>query len=276
MNLKHIDAHCHLQFPDYTSDREELLTKMREEEVAAIVVGADEKSSREAVELAEKNEHLFATVGIHPSYAGDTNVGLPMSNIRELTKNLKVVAIGECGLDYFAHFVALAKECREINDELKNKQKELFKKHIELAALVDKPLMIHVRPSKNSNDAYQDIIEILKEAKKEYPNLRGDIHFFAGGLAEAEEFFKLDFTISFTAVITFSRDYDEVIKNVSLQNILAETDAPYVAPASRRGQRNDPFAVIDVVAKIAEIRGEEVEMVRKVLLENTKRLFKLP
>jgi TatD DNase family protein len=263
MSVKYIDAHCHLQFPEYASDREELLAQMRDKEVVGIVVGADEKSSRDAVELAEKNENLFASVGMHPSYAEQE---FNEKTFYELAVHQKVVAIGECGLDYY----------REINDEIKNQQKELFKKHIALAAEVNKPLMIHARPSKKSNDAYQDIIEILKEAKIKYPKLRGDIHFFAGGVAEAEEFFKLNFAISFTAVITFARNYDEVIKTVPLKNMLAETDAPYVAPASRRGERNDPLAVIDVVAKIAEIRNEDPEIVREALLKNTKRLFALP
>ena len=125
-----------------------------------------------------------------------------------------------------------------------------------LAAELDEPLIIHVRPSKGTNDAYQDLISILKEAKIKNPTMRGDIHFFAGTLAEAEAFFKLDFTISFTAVITFARNYDEIIKAVPLRNILSETDAPYVAPVSRRGSRNDSLAVIDVISKIAEIRNE--------------------
>ena len=109
--------------------------------------------------------------------------------------------------------------------------------------------------------------------KKKYPNLRGDSHFFAGGVEEAKSFAELGFTTSFTAVITFARDYDAVIRSIPLTSILAETDAPYVAPASRRGERNDPLAVIKVVAKIAEIRGEDAEKVRIALLENTRRLF---
>jgi TatD DNase family protein len=124
-------------------------------------------------------------------------------------------------------------------------------------------------------DAYTDAIEILKEAKAEHPHLRGDIHFFVGGVEEAKAFIALGFTLSFTAVITFARDYDEVIRSVPLTSILAETDAPYVAPASRRGERNDPLAVIDVVNKIASIRGEDPELVRTTLLANTKRLFSL-
>ncbi|MFA5744733.1 MAG: TatD family hydrolase [Candidatus Paceibacterota bacterium] len=270
MTVRYIDTHCHLQFKQYEQDREEIIERMKEEGVAAIVVGTDLETSKEAVVLAEKYEHLYAAVGIHPTHVRDivspsSDDGLTMSKLREFAKHPKVVAIGECGLDYFRP--------EEVNDEVKNKQKELLQKHITLATELDKPLVIHVRPSKGTTDAYADLIEILKEAKKEYPKLRGDIHFFAGGLAEAEAFFILDFTISFTAVITFSRDYDELIRAVPLANILSETDAPYVAPLERRGERNDSFAVKSVVAKIAEIKGEDVEVVRTTLLDNAKRLF---
>ena len=263
MNVRYVDTHCHLQFEEYATDREEIIERMREEGIAAIAVGVDGKSSQDALALAEKYEHLFASVGLHPNHAADASFN--METFRQLAIHPKVIAIGECGLDYFRS---------ETNDE-RNAQKGLFKKHIALAAELDKPLIIHCRPKKDTHDAYQDLISILKEEKIKYPHVRGDIHFFAGDLAEAKEFFALSFTISFTAVITFSHDYDEIITAVPLENILAETDAPYVAHVSRRGQRNDPLAVIDVAAKIAEIRKEDSEMVRQTLLANARRLFAL-
>jgi TatD DNase family protein len=162
-----------------------------------------------------------------------------------------------------------------VTDEVKKKQKRIFNEQIALAAELEKPLIIHSRPSKGSQDANRDLIEILKEAKQKYPNVRGDIHFFVGGVEEARELVELGFTLSFTAVITFARDYDEVIRSVPLASILSETDAPYVAPEGRRGKRNDPLAVEDVAAKIAEIRHEDPEMVRNALVENAKRLFAL-
>ncbi|MDB5244808.1 MAG: hypothetical protein JWN18_678 [Parcubacteria group bacterium] len=265
MSPKYIDAHCHVQFDQYDGDRDALIMAMREREVAGIVVGCDLASSIRAVELVEKHEHLYASVGLHPNH--ETDERFDSLEYRKLTMSSKVVAIGECGLDYYRP--------THVDDEVKKKQKELLWKHIELAAELDKPLVIHSRPTKGSQDAYQDLIVILTEAKKRYPNLRGDIHFFVGGIDEALALIALGFTLSFTAVITFARDYDEVIKTIPLATILSETDAPYVAPLSRRGQRNDPLAVEDVAAKIAEIRQEDPETVRQTLVSNAERLFAL-
>ncbi len=261
MKAKYIDTHCHLQFEEYARDREKIIEQMREDGIAGIIVGVDYESSKEAVALAEKHENLFASIGMHPNHAEQELFDEKL--FRELAAHPKVVAIGECGLDYY----------RKINDEIKNAQKKLLQKHITLAAELNKPLIIHCRSSKNTNDAYQDMLSILKEAKIKNQKLRGNIHFFAGTLAEAKEFFALNFVISFTAVITFSRDYDEIIKTVSLKNILSETDSPYVAPASRRGERNDSLAIIDVVRQIAKIRGEDFGTVRQTLLANARRVF---
>jgi len=270
MEPRYIDAHCHIQFDQFSADQAELVARMRDERVAGVVVGCDRVSSTQAVVVATAYDHLYASVGLHPNHSDET---FDSAAYRELASHAKVVAIGECGLDYFRP--------TEVNDEVKAKQKELFKQHIALAAELDKPLIIHTRPSKGTMDAYTDAIEILQEAKmskkmsKGSPcsNLRGDIHFFVGGVEEANEFVALGFTLSFTAVITFARDYDEVIKTIPLTSILSETDAPYVAPLARRGQRNDPLAVIDVVNKIAEIRNEDPELVRTTLVANSERLF---
>lgn len=270
MNAKYVDAHCHLQFEQYAHDREEIIARMREEGVAAIVVGTDAETSSGAVALAEKYEHLFASVGMHPHHAVEP---FDKEAFRKLATHPKVVAIGECGLDYF----------RGGDDEAKRAQREILERHIALAAELDKPLIIHVRPSsakategRPSYDAYHDLIAILTEAKREHPNLRGDIHFFAGGEREAEALVALGFAISFTAVITFARDYDAVIRSALLASILSETDSPYVAPASRRRERNDPLAVVEVVERIAAVRGEDPETVRTALLANACRLFTLP
>jgi len=266
MNTRYIDAHSHLQFEQYESDREEIIEEMRKQGIASIVVGVDLASSREALALAEEYTHLYAAIGLHPTHAG-----LEFFDevaYRALAAHPKVVAVGECGLDYFRP--------TEMNDEVKLKQRVLLQEHIELAVATNKPLIIHCRPSKGTQDAYHDLIVILKEAKVAHHKLNGDIHFFVGGVDEAKALIALGFTVSFTAVITFARDYDEVIRSVPLASILSETDAPYLAPLARRGERNDPLTVIDVVAKIAEIRNEDPELIRAALFENACRLFALP
>lgn len=263
MTPRYVDAHCHVQFNQYDPDRDALIAKMREEEVAGVVVGCDAGSSTSAVALAEAHPHLYAAVGHHPNHTEPYDE----QTIRDLAAHQRVVAIGECGLDYFRP--------SEVTEDVKAAQQELFKKHIALAVEVDKPLIIHARPSKGAQDAYHDLIGILREAKAGAPSLRGDIHFFVGGIAEADALVELGFTLSFTAVVTFARDYDAVIRHLPLASILSETDAPYVAPASRRGERNDPLSVRDVVAKIAEIRREDPELVREALSSNARGLFRL-
>lgn len=265
MNIRYADVHCHLQFDQYKEDDTEVISRMSEQGIVGIVVGVDYASSQKAIALAEKYAHLYASVGLHPNHA--ENEFFDEKVFHALATHPKVVAIGECGLDYFRPV--------EVTADIQQAQQELFKKHISLAVACDKPFIIHSRPSKGTQDAYHDLIEILKEAKNTSPHLRGDVHFFVGGVDEARSLVDLDFTLSFTAVITFTRDYDAVINSVPLTSILSETDAPYVAPSSRRGQRNDPLSVTDVVSRIASIRGEDQETVRTTLLVNAQRLFSL-
>jgi TatD DNase family protein len=263
MPYAYLDAHCHVQFDAYDSDRDELIARMRERGVAGVVVGVDFASSKQAVELAETYEHLHASVGLNPNRAGEM---FDADAYRALAAHPKVVAIGECGLDYYRPV--------EVNGDVKAKQRELLAQHIDLAADLGKPLIIHSRPSRKTQDAYRDLIGTLREAKGRHPHLSGDIHFFVGGEGEMRALVALGFTVSFTAVVTFAREYDSVIRAVPSDAILAETDAPYVPPTTReRGSRNDPLAVEDVVAKLAEIRGEDPEALRTVILENSRRLF---
>ena len=262
--MRYFDAHCHIQFSQYDADREQIVERMHQAEVFALVVGTDLESSKKAIILAQEHEHLFASVGLHPNAV--LTESFEYQAYRELARDPKVLAIGECGLDNFRP------EDVEVS---KPKQREVFLEHVRLAVGTGKPLMIHSRPSKGTQDAYRDLIDILTSAKREYgEKLRGNIHFFVGGIEEAREFLALDFTMSYTAVLTFARDYDEVVKYIPLTHLLTETDSPYIAPAPRRGQRNDPLAVIDVVEIVASIRNENTETVKFQLLENAKRLFR--
>ncbi len=261
--MKYFDAHCHIQFPVFDEDREALALRMEQEEFGGIVVGVDEASSAQAIALAESHPHLWAAAGLHPNYTADQEFDLEV--FRALATDPKIVAIGECGLDNFRP---------ENPDETRTKQREVFEAHVRLAIELNKPLMIHARPTKGTMDAYVDLIEILASYKKEHgERLRGDIHFFVGGAEEARSLIELDFTLSYTAVLTFTHDYDDVVRFIPLTHLLSETDAPYVAPLSRRGQRNDPFSVRDVVTAMAHIRGEDEERVREAVLTNARRVF---
>lgn len=263
--MKYFDAHCHVQFEQYDTDREEILTSMHDAEVGGLIVGTDFESSRKAVALVQGRKDLFAAIGLHPNAV--TKEEFDMSAYRELGLNEKVRAIGECGLDNFRP---------EDPTLTKQKQRDVFESHIQLALETGKPLMIHSRPAKGSQDAYHDTIDMLTSYKREHGDkLRGDMHFFVGGVEEAKLFVELDFTMSYTAVLTFTHDYDDVVRYLPGTHILSETDSPYVSPASRRGQRNTPLSVIDVVEAISRIRGAQREVVQQQILQNSTRLFGL-
>jgi TatD DNase family protein len=271
--MKFIDIHSHLQLSDFENDREDIILKMKEKKVGTIIVGTDLESSKKAINISKQNKNIFATVGLHPN--DNLEEDFSFEEYEKLTREKKVVAVGECGLDYFSRNLS-----EEISEEEKNRQKKIFEAHINLAEEKNLPLMIHVRDSIKKNkfkkSAHEDVIEILKSKKNIYKNnLRGNIHFFSGSREEAKKYFDLGFTISFTGVITFTKDYDEVIKNSPIEMIMAETDSPFVSPIPFRGKRNEPTNVIEVVKKIAEIKSEDFEKIRKKILENSKRVFSI-
>ena len=263
--MKYFDAHCHVQFPQYAEDREVLLDAMHDAQVGGLIVGVDLESSRTALDLVQGTGTLYAAAGLHPNYTQAQ--AFDEDAFRELIQDPHVVAIGECGLDYYRP---------EDMAGARAMQKEVFQKHIELAVEFQKPLMIHARPSKGSQDAYHDALDMLQSAKREYGDaLTGNMHFFVGGIEEARGFVDLDFTMSYTAVLTFTHDYDEVVRFIPRSHLLTETDAPYAAPVENRGKRNDPLAVQRVVEAMAAIRGEDPEAVRVDILKNAERVFRI-
>jgi TatD DNase family protein len=166
-------------------------------------------------------------------------------------------------------------EEREANSEIKEKQKQLFKQHIELAIKIKKPLMIHARPSKGSMDAYEDVFEILSSyllLSTTYL-LAPHFHFYVGTIDMTEKLLTLGATFSFDGPITFSSDYDEVIQYLPLERIMVETDAPFAAPVSHRGKTCEPWMVKEIVAHIARIKHLDEEEVRLATIVNAKRIF---
>lgn len=252
--IRFFDAHSHLNDARFDADREAVLLGMKTSGVWTLVVGTDKGMSEKAVSLAKENEHVFAAIGLHPE---DNPEEIFDEEIyRGFAASPKVVAIGECGLDF-------SRVLEEKRREEMRRQKELFEKHIALAVSFNKPLMIHCR------DAHTEMLEMLASAKREFgEKLRGNIHFFSEGQDTAKKYFDLGFTVSFTGVITFAREYDDAIRYAPLDRILSETDAPYVAPVPYRGKRNEPSYVEEVVKKMAEIRGEDLEKVRAATVAN--------
>lgn len=276
MSYRYIDVHTHVNLNAFKEDWEAAIERSRAEGVAMINVGTQIDTSKRAVEIAEGFESgVYATIGVHPvhttkSYHDEKELGeegkaftsrgeeFDPEQYRALGESEKVAAIGECGLDYF-----------RIEKDTKEKQEEAFIAQIELANELNKPLMLHVRASEGSMDAYKDALKIVKR----YAKVRGNVHFFAGTLDIAKTFWEIGYTTSFTGVITFAKQYDEVIQHAPLTMLHGETDAPYVAPKPFRGQRNEPIHVREVYKKIAELRGEDEESVRLQLLQNARELF---
>lgn len=264
--FEYFDIHSHLNVPDFDLDRDEQIEKMKEQKIGTTMVGVDFESSKQILDLALGHENLFACVGQHPDDL-DTNSVFD-DRLEVLANHNKTVAIGECGLDYFRLSSMLG------GDNLKRIQKIVFEYHIDLALTVDKPLMLHIRPSKGSMDAYRDTLDILEHHVKLSGNkLKGNAHFFAGDKDILKRFLNIGFTVSFTGVLTFTGDYDELVRYTPLDMIMAETDAPFVAPVPYRGQRNSPLYVPEVVKKIAELKAHSFKGVKEVLMANVLRNF---
>jgi TatD DNase family protein len=281
MQPKYIDIHTHVNFKAFDEDRDVVIKRALGNNTWIINVGTQADTSMHAIELAHKyKEGVYAIIGLHPIHTGAsfhdkqelgeeggefTSRGeiFDKNIYRELLKDEKVVGIGECGLDYY-----------RCDEESVLKQKEVFVAQIELASEVGKPLMLHIRngsagsPQVTQN-AYMDALELLKKHSK----VKGDVHFFAGDWEIAKAFLDFGFTLSFTGVITFTHDYDEIIKNTPLDMIMSETDSPYVAPVPYRGKRNEPFYVREVVKKIAEIKNLPEEEVAASIMVNARRVF---
>jgi len=283
-----IDAHTHVQFSGFDTDREAVIERARQADVWMVNVGTQNDTSRAAVALAEHYpEGVYAAIGLHPihtarSYHDEAELGggeaakaftsrgeiFDVDYYRELALHEKTVAIGECGLDYFRF------DEREDRDVQMKRQREAFAAQVALAREVKKPLMIHCR------SAFGDLIEILRSPA--YPKIEnpGIIHFFTGTSDDAQKLLALGFSFTFGGVITFpprkgaaQGDYDEVVKMIPADRILSETDAPYVSPASYRGKRNEPAYVIATVKKLAELKNVSTEEMKVQIWNNARRIF---
>lgn len=289
-NLKYIDCHSHphdKKFLEVGVDVDQMMNELKEDGGATIAIGTDYTETKKAIEFAKKYDNCWATIGIHPADKGTLMPeGCNHSEIFDEEKfeeflefgGDKVVGVGECGLDYF-YFDKIKSEKTDFDVEKeKERQKELFIKQIEFALKHNLSLVLHGRPSKNSMDAYRDMLDILESYfsfSERAIKIRGHAHFFVGNLEIAKRFLELDFYISFDGPITFTSEYDNVIKFVPIEKILIETDSPYAAPMPHRGQINYPKYVKFVAGRIAELKNISVEEVLEITKNNSIKLFNL-
>lgn len=278
---EYIDIHAHLNFAAFDADQKEVARRAKEQNVWMINVGTSLKTSEEVVKLTEVYpEGVFAIVGLHPVHSHASHEDPQEENpdsthifregelfnvaaYEQLIQHPKVVGVGECGLDFFHLPPGKEEDSRRL-------QEQAFRAQVELAMKYDKPIMIHARQS------YTEILEILDEYLKiPRSNLRGNAHFFAGTTQEAQAFLDRGFTLSFTGVITFAKQYKELVQYVPLDRMMSETDCPYVAPIPFRGRRNEPVFVTEVVKKVAEIKNLPLEEVKSTLVDNAINAFNL-
>ena len=249
-----VDSHAHLQWRSFDQDREKVITLAKEADVKYIVnIGYDLEGSKKAIELAEKHEGLYATVGIHPHNASELNEKV-LDNLRRLSENPKVVAIGEIGLDYYR------------NLSPKAAQQKAFETQLLLAQESKLPVVIHNR------DAHADVLKTLSKFKGK---LNGVMHCFSGSREMAEQCVKMDYYISFAGPVTFPNAHKlhETAKQIDLNKILLETDCPWLAPQEMRGKRNEPAFLPFTAEKIANLRGISLAELAEATTKNTKEIF---
>ena len=266
-----IDTHAHLDFENFDEDREEVISRFFEQGGKAIVnIGVDLETSKKSIKLAEKHENIFAAVGLHPECFSEGDRG---DDLKKLAVNEKVVAVGECGLDYF-----------RIGEsgEIKERQKKGFLAQIELAQELNLPVIVHCR------NAWNDLFEIVSEfLRLNLKNQKFVLHCYSGNKNDTEKFLKLpNVFFSFSGNITYpprkspSRspfnkegEVEDVIRMIPLDRIMLDSDSPFLAPQAVRGKRNEPsFSryIAEKIAEIKEISGEEVE---RMTDENAEKFF---
>ncbi|MDD5528106.1 MAG: TatD family hydrolase [Patescibacteria group bacterium] len=280
--MKLIDTHAHVNFKKFSADADQVILNALNNETGMVIVGADYKTSKRALDLANKYEKgVYAAVGLHPVHLEDiTEAGedgrevvrvraeeFNYDNYEKLAEFEKAVAIGEIGLDYY--HLKLSADL----ENSKKKQKEVFVKQLLLARSFDLPALVHCRV------AHDDLLATLKKFKEDYKEKIpldkpwGVIHCFSGDENLAWEYFKLGFYISFTGIITFSQQWDDLLRKMPLDKFMVETDCPFMTPEPYRGTRNEPVLVAYVAERIAAIRGVEPERIAEISTENARRFF---
>lgn len=292
MSYSFIDTHCHVHFQAYKEDMDNVVKRSLEEGVGMVTVGTQSSTSKSGLELAERYEGVWATIGLHPNHLhaqefldenelppgvkDDVEAGGGPAKIktraehfdptyyRELAAHPKVVGIGEFGLDYYRIPPGVDLET------IKRDQSESVRAQLQFATETDKPIVIHCR------DAHADQVLLLKgEIDRGGLARRGVIHCFTGTPEEAAAYREIGFLVSFTGIVTFAKNLQETAKAIPLEQMMIETDAPYLTPNPFRGKRNEPRYVRYVAETLATLKGVSVDEVARVTTENAVRLFGL-
>ncbi len=281
-----IDTHAHVNFAAFKDDAEEVIRRSLDNDTWMVLVGAEFKTSNRALHYANKYEKgVYAAIGLHPIHLEEGYIDnqeednsyafaprfevFDYGSYEKLAKFEKVVAIGEIGLDYY-HL----DPTKDVN-AVKKKQHEVFAQQLLLARSLDLPVIIHCR------QAHDDLLEILQEFKKEYGHIIptdrpwGVIHCFSGDEDLAWKYFRLGLLISFTGLITFSKQWDDLIRKIPLDKVMIETDTPYMTPEPYRGQRNEPVLVQYVAKRIADIKSIKIEKVAEITTRTARELFRI-
>ena len=262
-----VDSHAHLEMEQFNADRDTVLKRAREagiDTIVAIGSGTGPGSLDCGIRLAAQHDFIYATIGIHPHEA-KLATEADFAELDRLAKQPKVIAWGEIGLDYFYDHSP-----REV-------QRKVFTRQMELARAAKLPIVIHCRPSENSEDAWQECLDLIHEQWAS-SGLGGILHCFTGTADDAKRALDMGFMISFAGNITFPKaeQIREAAKAVPADRMLIETDAPFLAPVPHRGKRNEPCFVVETARRLGELRGLSVEEAGWLTSKNFYSFFSLP
>ncbi|MFS2010539.1 TatD family hydrolase [Azospirillum sp. CT11-132] len=252
-----VDSHCHLDFPDFAEELDAVVDRARQAGIGRMVTICTYISRFDRIlAVAERYDDILCSVGVHPHQAQEEFAITTTETLVELSRHPKVIGLGETGLDYF------------YDKSPRDQQQECFRRHIRASLETGLPLIIHTR------DADDDTMRIVKEEAAGQP-VKGLLHCFSSGRALAEEAVEYGFSLSLSGIVTFkkSEDLRAIVKDVPLDRILVETDAPYLAPIPFRGKRNEPAYVAHTAACVAEVKGVSAEELARVTTDNFFRLF---
>lgn len=251
-----IDSHCHLDFDDFEEDLEEIMKNAKDSGITAILnAGNNIDDLENQLKISEKYPFVFSATGVHPHNASEYK-NLSVNDLTSRVDNKNIVAIGECGLDYY------------YNNSPREEQIQVFKIHIKAAQETDLPLIVHTR------DADDDTIKILSDAYKEKP-FTGVIHCFSSSKKLADFALSIGFYISISGMITFNKAHElrDIIKDIPIEKLLVETNSPFLAPVPMRGKRNQPAYIVHTAEKLAEIKNMSFDELAYITSDNFFDLF---